>query len=68
MTDKLYATDAYLETCDARVTDVTPLGIVVDRTVAYARGGGQPGDTGTITTDAGIWLSPTRSRIARRVR
>jgi len=46
MTDKLYATDAYLETCDARVTDVTPLGIVLDRTVAYARGGGQPGDTG----------------------
>jgi misacylated tRNA(Ala) deacylase len=24
---------------------------VLDRTVAYARGGGQPGDTGTITTD-----------------
>jgi misacylated tRNA(Ala) deacylase len=54
MTDKLYATDAYLETCDARLTDVTPLGIVLDRTVAYARGGGQPGDTGTLTTDGGV--------------
>ena len=54
MTDKLYATDAYLESCDAQVTDVTPLGIVLDRTVAYARAGGQPGDTGTITTDAGV--------------
>jgi misacylated tRNA(Ala) deacylase len=54
MTDKLYATDAYLKTCDARVTDVTPLGIVLDRTVAYARGGGQPGDTGTIMTDGGV--------------
>jgi len=37
--------------CDARVVAVTPLGIVLDRTVAYARGGGQPGDTGTLTTD-----------------
>ena len=53
MTDKLYATDAYLDVCDARVVAVTPLGIVLDRTVAYARGGGQPGDTGTLTTDAG---------------
>ena len=53
MTDKLYATDAYLDVCDARVVAVTPLGIVLDRTVAYARGGGQPGDTGILTTDAG---------------
>ena len=51
MTEKLYATDAYLDVCDARVVAVTPLGIVLDRTVAYARGGGQPGDTGTLTTD-----------------
>ena len=34
MTDKLYATDAYLETCDARVPDVRPLGIVLDPTFA----------------------------------
>jgi misacylated tRNA(Ala) deacylase len=54
MTDKLYATDAYLDGCDARVVAVTPLGIVLDRTVAYARGGGQPGDTGTLTSDTGI--------------
>jgi misacylated tRNA(Ala) deacylase len=54
MTDKLYATDAYLGTCDARVLDVTPLGVVLDRTVAYARGGGQPGDTGTITTEGRV--------------
>ena len=39
--------------CDARVVAVTPLGLVLDRTVAYARGGGQPGDTGVLTTDAG---------------
>ena len=53
MTEKLYSTDAYLEVCDARVVAVTPLGIVLDRTVAYPRGGGQPGDTGTLTADVG---------------
>jgi misacylated tRNA(Ala) deacylase len=53
MTDRLYSTDAYLDVCDARVVAVTPLGLILDRTVAYARGGGQPGDTGTLTTDAG---------------
>jgi misacylated tRNA(Ala) deacylase len=53
VTDKLYATDAYLDACGARVVAVTPLGVVLDRTVAYARGGGQPGDTGSLTTDAG---------------
>ena len=53
MTETLYSTDAYLDTCAARVVAVAPLGIVLDRTVAYARGGGQPGDTGLLTTDAG---------------
>ena len=53
MTDRLYSTDAYLDQCDARVVAATPAGVVLDRTVAYARGGGQPGDTGVLTTDAG---------------
>ena len=53
MTERLYSTDAYLDVCDARVVAVTPSGVVLDRTVAYARGGGQPGDTGILTTDAG---------------
>jgi misacylated tRNA(Ala) deacylase len=53
MTDRLYSTDAYLDACDAQVVAVSPLGLVLDRTVAYARGGGQPGDTGTVTGDAG---------------
>jgi misacylated tRNA(Ala) deacylase len=55
LTDKLYATDAYLDACEARVVAVTPRGVVLDRTVAYARGGGQPGDTGSLTTDAGVF-------------
>ena len=48
MTDQLCAHDAYLSTCDATVLDVRPDGVVLDRTVFYARGGGQPGDTGVL--------------------
>ncbi|MGZ8620353.1 MAG: alanyl-tRNA editing protein [Actinomycetota bacterium] len=53
MTEDLYSRDAYLTTCDATVTDVTDEGVVLDRTVSYARGGGQPGDTGVLRWDGG---------------
>ena len=48
MTEELAARDAYLRSCDAVVVDVRADGVVLDRTVFYARGGGQPGDTGTL--------------------
>jgi misacylated tRNA(Ala) deacylase len=48
MTDALCATDAYLRTCDATVLEAGADGVVLDRTVAYARGGGQPGDSGSL--------------------
>ena len=47
-TDDLYSRDAYLRSTDAKVLEVRVQGLVLDRTVFYARGGGQPGDTGTI--------------------
>jgi misacylated tRNA(Ala) deacylase len=53
MTEDLYSTDAYLRTCDATTAELRDDGIVLDRTVCYPRGGGQPGDTGTIAWDGG---------------
>jgi misacylated tRNA(Ala) deacylase len=54
MTDQLFAEDAYLKSCEASVVDVRDEGVVLDRTVFYARGGGQPGDTGTLRWEGGI--------------
>jgi misacylated tRNA(Ala) deacylase len=53
VTEELFSTDAYLTTCEATVVDVYDQGVVLNRTVFYARGGGQPGDTGTIRWDGG---------------
>ena len=48
MTDEIFSRDAYQHTAEATVVEVRDDGIVLDRTVFYARGGGQPGDTGII--------------------
>lgn len=53
MTEELFSTDAYARTCEATVAEVTEAGVELDRTVFYARGGGQPGDTGVLRWDRG---------------
>jgi misacylated tRNA(Ala) deacylase len=48
-TELVFRNDPYAASCEAVVTAITPRGgIVLDRTVFYPTGGGQPGDTGLL--------------------
>jgi misacylated tRNA(Ala) deacylase len=51
--EDIAATDAYRRSTVAIVLEVRPEGVVLDRTVFYARGGGQPGDTGWLRWSEG---------------
>ena len=53
LTEPLFQQDAYLRQCAARVVEVLPQGVVLDRTVFYPLGGGQPGDTGVLRAEDG---------------
>lgn len=48
MTERIFHNDAYARLCDASVVTSSAGRVVLDRTVFYPLGGGQPGDTGEL--------------------
>jgi misacylated tRNA(Ala) deacylase len=48
LSEPLFRTDAYASRCEACVVEVADRALVLDRTVFYPTGGGQPGDRGQL--------------------
>lgn len=62
MTEEIFRDDAYQRSCTARVIGVDATGILLDRTVFYPMGGGQPGDAGRFlrADGAAVLIADTR--------
>jgi len=61
-TELLFRDDAYLKTGTARVVSADNGIVVLDRTIFYPLGGGQPGDTGFITRASGERIAVVDTR------
>lgn len=53
MTERLFLDHSQDREGEAHVVSATPEAVVLDRTLFYARSGGQPGDTGTLSWEGG---------------
>ncbi|MEQ8664641.1 MAG: alanyl-tRNA editing protein [Rhodospirillales bacterium] len=53
MTEEIFRTDSYARSCDATVIAIEDDAVVLDRTVFYPEGGGQPGDHGVLKQSDG---------------
>lgn len=53
MTEALFRADAYLREAEATILSSGPGEIVLDRTIFYPQGGGQPGDIGALILNGG---------------
>ena len=49
MTEKVFYQDSYQKTHQSEVVEVLEHGVILAATIFYPLGGGQPGDTGTLT-------------------
>ena len=71
MTEELFRQDSYLREAEAEVVDVVALsegghGVILDRTIFYPLGGGQPGDVGqfaSLDSDARFAVADTRKNL-----
>ncbi len=62
MTEPLFRADAYLREAEGRVVSASDDGIVLDRSIFYPTGGGQPGDGGVLEWDGGSTPITTASK------
>lgn len=62
MVELLYRDDPYLKACEATVVAARDGAVALDRTVFYAMGGGQPGDSGSLTLEDGRSLRVVDTR------
>ncbi len=62
MTQTLFRDDAYKKSCETKVVEVNDAGIVLEHTVFYPQGGGQPGDSGVLQLANGDTIRITDTR------
>jgi misacylated tRNA(Ala) deacylase len=62
MTEALFRDDATVLECEATVLAADAAGVVLDRSVFYPLGGGQAGDSGTLTSASGAVLQLADTR------
>ena len=61
MTEELFREATYSKTTDAKVFRIVDEGVILDRTIFYPEGGGQPGDIGSIRLEDGLDLVVTNT-------
>jgi len=64
LSEEIFREDAYARACEARIVDRDEAGVVLNRTVFYPMGGGQPGDQGRLVLPDGAALTITDTQKA----